>query len=154
MKIGTGKKGAIAEIRAAIWLVEQGFDVYRNVMPNGVFDLIAIRGDEILKVDVTTILCNNAVHRKKQAKVRPHGGNVLYAKDDGFVWDYELSSYELYKKNCVECGCSFETTKSTHTVCGYKCRVERGGRLARERALANYHKNKNGGIKPPPSSVS
>ncbi len=40
-------KGAIGELIATIWLLKQGYEVYRNVSASGKFDLIAIKGDKI-----------------------------------------------------------------------------------------------------------
>lgn len=45
-------RGAHAEIMAVAWLLEQGYDVFRNVSQHGEVDLIATRGDEIRLFDV------------------------------------------------------------------------------------------------------
>lgn len=48
--------GAINEMRAAIWLMEQGYHVFSNVMGSGPADLIAWcpKTDKTLKIDVKT----------------------------------------------------------------------------------------------------
>jgi hypothetical protein len=59
-----GRKGAHSELIACAWLLDQGYDVYRNVSPVGMVDIIAIKGDEHLKIDVkTAVLRAPAVHR-------------------------------------------------------------------------------------------
>ena len=45
-------KGSHAELKAAAWLLEQGYEVFKNVSPHGEIDLIAIKGNEIRKIDV------------------------------------------------------------------------------------------------------
>lgn len=48
-------KGALNELKAHAWLLEQGFEVFANVSPHGDTDLIARTPDgELIEVDVTT----------------------------------------------------------------------------------------------------
>jgi len=48
----------MSELKAVIWLLEQGYDVFRNVSPCGHADLIAVNHEtkEIIMVDVKTIM--------------------------------------------------------------------------------------------------
>lgn len=52
--IGPGAKGAISEHIATAWLLQQGFDVFRNVSPNGRADLLAVDWvkNETIRIDV------------------------------------------------------------------------------------------------------
>jgi hypothetical protein len=52
MKISCGTKGARHELLVSADLMRQGFDVYRNLSPNGKTDLIAIKRSTILRVQV------------------------------------------------------------------------------------------------------
>ena len=46
-------KGAYCELLASAWLLNQGYEVYRNVSQHGAADLVAIAPDEVvLKIDV------------------------------------------------------------------------------------------------------
>ena len=45
-------KGAVNELRATAWLIGLGYEVCRNVSQHGPVDLVAIRGDEVVLVDV------------------------------------------------------------------------------------------------------
>lgn len=45
-------RGAHAELKAAAWLLEQGFDVFRNVSPHGDTDLVAIKDGVVRRFDV------------------------------------------------------------------------------------------------------
>ena len=47
-------RGAMSELVAAADLLEQGFEVYRNVSPQGSADLIIRRKDVLLSVEVRT----------------------------------------------------------------------------------------------------
>ncbi len=47
-------KGAVAELKVAAWLYEQGYEVFRNLSIYGHIDLVAVRGEEIRLIDVKT----------------------------------------------------------------------------------------------------
>ena len=49
------KQGLINEHRATVWLLEQGYEVYKNVLPIGTVDLIAIKDSKVIKLDVKTL---------------------------------------------------------------------------------------------------
>lgn len=53
-ELSTGTVGAISELRAAIHLMEQGYNVFRALSPSCPFDLYAFRDDESLRIEVTT----------------------------------------------------------------------------------------------------
>lgn len=52
--VSSGTKGAVGEYVASIWLMRQGYDVFRNMSPNGIADIIARKWstDETLFIDV------------------------------------------------------------------------------------------------------
>jgi Holliday junction resolvase-like predicted endonuclease len=50
----TNKKGDHAELLASAWLLEQGYEVFRNVSSTGPIDIVAIKPGEILQIDVKT----------------------------------------------------------------------------------------------------
>lgn len=52
--LSTSAKGAKSELLAAAYLIGQGWEVFRALSPASALDLIAIRGDEIRKIDVKT----------------------------------------------------------------------------------------------------
>lgn len=47
-------KGAYAEQRAIVWLMERGYEVFTNVSQHGSVDLIARSAGTIILIDVTT----------------------------------------------------------------------------------------------------
>jgi Holliday junction resolvase-like predicted endonuclease len=48
-------RGAHSELTACLWLLEQGYEVFRNISQHGIADVVAFRGNEILKIDVKTL---------------------------------------------------------------------------------------------------
>lgn len=52
MPLPTKHKGAHSELIACAWLLSQGYEVFRNVSPFGITDIIAQKGARILLLDV------------------------------------------------------------------------------------------------------
>lgn len=54
VKVSPSTKGAISEHIATAWLLQSGYDVFRNVSPNGRADILAVnwKTDETIRVDV------------------------------------------------------------------------------------------------------
>ena len=52
----TSRKGDIAELIAVTWLLEQGYEVFRNVGCTGKIDLVAVKDGEIRLIDVKTVI--------------------------------------------------------------------------------------------------
>ena len=114
-------EGARSELIAIAWLLSQGYEVFRNVSPFGIVDIIAIRNTEWLKFDVKTT--------KPQKKIRlsmsqiENGILPLYVYPDGTcAIDYEpASKLPTEVKQCICCGKSFETNRKTKKYCSKKC---------------------------------
>lgn len=62
-------QGALAEIIAAAWLLKEGYEVFRNVSSHGLIDIVAIRADEILRLDVKTIKVGETRPRLSQDQI-------------------------------------------------------------------------------------
>jgi len=73
IELSSGTKGAIAELRVAIYLMGLGFHVARMLSPNSPTDLYAAKGRRILRVQVKSTLSLN------QLKNLRNGGNDLLA---------------------------------------------------------------------------
>lgn len=56
MNVPRKHKGALSELRASAWLLEQGYEVFRNVSAHGPIDIIARHPEtgELLLLDVKT----------------------------------------------------------------------------------------------------
>ena len=62
------KHGDIAEARARAYLLEEGYEVFHNVSWNGDIDFVAIKGDEIKKIDVK-IRSTSSGRSRSQAQI-------------------------------------------------------------------------------------
>ena len=93
-------KGAHSELAACVWLLEQGFEVFRNVSQHGTTDIVAIKYDCIWRIDVKTA----QAHTRQNGEVvhycayKPAKGvRILAALTNGeFVWADHLPT-ELAK---------------------------------------------------------
>ena len=72
-------KGDVAELKAAAWLMEQGFFVFTNVSKSGAIDLIAVREKlgncVIYPIDVKTMVYN--IKKKSSGKINVYNTHVL-----------------------------------------------------------------------------
>ena len=72
-------KGDVAELKAAAWLMEQGFFVFTNVSKSGAIDLIAVREKlgncVIYPIDVKTMVYN--IKKKSSRKINGYNTHVL-----------------------------------------------------------------------------
>lgn len=133
--LSAGEKGAISELKACIWLLALGYEVYRNVTPNGEFDIIAIKDNEIKKIDVTTATYECTINRQKQEKAKKRGGCVVYIlPDDTCKWDMEHDKvYEKIKHLCIICENEFLSYEQKRVTCGsIECK--------KKNAVRNSHK--------------
>jgi len=60
IELPTSKVGDLLELKAVCWLLEQGYEVFRNDCCTGPIDIIALNKEtnEILKIDVKTTFLN------------------------------------------------------------------------------------------------
>ena len=90
-------KGAVAELKATAWLLQQGYEVFRNVSPYGPYDIIAIKDDIIEKIDVKTASCYTTINGKlrfyKGAKSQQGAKMLIYCYEMDKLWwkeDYNV----------------------------------------------------------------
>jgi hypothetical protein len=110
-------RGAYNELAACQWLLAQGYEVFRNVSPYGMVDIVAVRGDEILKIDVKSD--GGCLGRGQVGK----GIAVLHVSDDG---TFELDRSPIVLRNsfatCVGCGQTFRKRAGTQKWCSRRCK--------------------------------
>jgi Holliday junction resolvase-like predicted endonuclease len=60
MKRSTTHLGATTELKACAWLLEQGFEVFRNVSYTGPVDIVVLdkQDGKLFKIDVKTVALN------------------------------------------------------------------------------------------------
>ena len=63
IEFSANRSGDISEHKAVVWLLEQGYEVFRNECCSGPIDIIAynMETQEILKIDVKT--CSSRIRR-------------------------------------------------------------------------------------------
>jgi Holliday junction resolvase-like predicted endonuclease len=91
--------GAMSELKATIWLMEQGYEVFRNVSPHGGVDIIARHptSGEMLLIDVKTASygertrSDGSIVRHWYCRAQPQdncGIKFLHVYEDGLVsWE-------------------------------------------------------------------
>lgn len=75
-------KGAHSELIASAWLIEQGYEVFRNVSQHGYIDIIAIKDGIVYKFDVKTAFKKDLNLSLKSYHIE-NGINFLFVYRDG-----------------------------------------------------------------------
>lgn len=121
-KLTSADKGAIGELKACVWLLSQGYEVYRNISAVGIFDIVAIKDGLVKKIDVKLY---GGCNRRKQEECKTFGGNVLYLMPDGaFKWDYEQdSAYNKLSHICLVCAKAFKAYEKKRKFCSSNCKM-------------------------------
>jgi hypothetical protein len=120
--------GARSEMIACIWLLNQGFEVFRNVSQHGLVDVIAVKGPTILKLDVKTA-ANGPIERLSNEAIDA-GVMTLSVYADGRC---EITKSERRTNQpCASCANPFTPRKNLQIYCSPDCRIETTSRLKRE----------------------
>lgn len=66
LKIPIKHRGAYAEHLAIIWLIKEGYEVFKNISPHGACDIVAFRNDfsEKILIDVKTTSVYRTTNKK------------------------------------------------------------------------------------------
>lgn len=109
--LNTTKKGAIAELTACNWLLNQGYEVFRNLTPTGWIDIIAWKANED-PIFIDVAMCSNkdgrildpkAWHAKRGVH---YNINFIYVFADGTCrWRHDVvkTIENPVKKHCEAC---------------------------------------------------
>jgi hypothetical protein len=136
-------RGAWAEMVACCWLLQQGYEVFRNVSAFGGVDLVAIKAGDVSMFDVkgvsSTFVGVPALTEHQLAL----GVTVLAVYDDGRVvlCDRQASVRMVKKKLpircCALCQREFFPWRETNIYCTPSCSdtVKRRRRKARQKAV-------------------
>jgi hypothetical protein len=115
-------KGACSELVACAWLLEQGYEVFRNVSSHGLVDLIALKENIVTFFDVKTWDSLKTRHPPRLSVAQKQlGVKLLAVKASG---DCEIDpELHMIQKNCAYCGALFETGYPTKIHCSSSCRA-------------------------------
>lgn len=100
-------RGAWAELVAVAWLLERGYEVFRNVSSCGPVDIVALKGGETVLIDVKFLSVEMLTSKAKAGQARsipkllkPEqakiGVELLYVGPDGFASFSRENVEEIY----------------------------------------------------------
>ncbi len=124
-KTSPGDVGAKNEMIATVWLLEQGYDVFRNVSPNGPVDIIAMKDGKTLLFDVKGV--SEYKGKASSPRISQHqkdlGVAVLKVSSVGCEVDWNprhLGATDY--RNCSHCSAVFVSHTESHKVfCSKRC---------------------------------
>jgi hypothetical protein len=82
-ELGRKHQGDRTELLALGWLMDRGFEVFRNISSRGPIDLVAMKGAEIYKFDVKKCYRYPKTFPPLTAEQRARGVQILAVYDDG-----------------------------------------------------------------------
>ena len=86
----TNRTGDISELKAVVWLLEQGYEVFRNVGCTGPIDIVAIKDGITTLIDVKTLKFGRSgfcFRHKKMDKQIAQGIKTLWVYKDTVGWN-------------------------------------------------------------------
>lgn len=113
-------RGAWAEMVACVWLLQQGYEVFRNVSPHGGTDIVAIRGAEVLRFDVKSYTDGKALASRTAEQIAL-GVRFLVIRDDGTVSVSDGAPPVPATIECRHCGVSFAPRHKSQKLCRRDC---------------------------------
>jgi hypothetical protein len=134
MNMDKKHKGVYSEFRAALWFLEKGYEVYRNISQHGFCDMIVCKDKELIKVDVKTAViskktgfmhCSGLSENQKNEGIKIlmvdiDGDRVLWAEDS------EAHQFERCVRSCLMCGVEMkidQKRRSKKLFCSPLCRM-------------------------------
>jgi hypothetical protein len=110
--------GAHSELAACAWLLRNGYEVYRNVSPHGLVDVIATKDGKIYKFDVTT-----GITKKVSKGQAAEGVLVLVVLNSGdcFIDFNPLVVGKIVQIACKHCSTIFMPRKRRQVFCTDTC---------------------------------
>lgn len=118
-------RGAQNELLATVWLLREGFDVFRNVSQHGPVDIVAMKDGELLKFDVKASGRTDRVARLSEEQIEL-GVKLLRVFPDG---ECDIVSNPLppfaggFPGTCRRCGNSMTARTSRQVFCSDGCRT-------------------------------
>jgi Holliday junction resolvase-like predicted endonuclease len=93
------RAGDLSELKACVWLLEQGYEVFRNVSCVGPADLTVFKDGELIMIDVKSSNYNPKSGKYSFQKPKVEGVMLLHClREHGeFMWDHEVPADGLYR---------------------------------------------------------
>ncbi len=114
--------GGRNELMACVWLLQHGYEVFRNVSDHGYVDLVAMKGKEVLFLDVKGSNSENHRPRLHRRQI-DRGISAIYVLANGNCIintnpDVKPTTVEF---NCANCGKLCVTNRSRQKYCSHTC---------------------------------
>jgi hypothetical protein len=120
--------GAVSELLASAFLLKQGYEVFRNVAPDGCADIVAFNKERLRKIDVKTTRLNNEgkiqLIPKAQDVGKQNGVEILYVlseKEIYFAEDIDDNYNNTNQKKCPNCLNDFIAKSRKNRFCKKIC---------------------------------
>ena len=114
--------GARSEMIACVWLLDQGYEVFRNVSQCGLIDVVAVKGNEVLRLDIKGRKVSNAPVRLKKAQIA--AGVRCLSVVDGVCTIHDLDVPISNQRTCARCKKVFNPApKKPHQQLCVICRI-------------------------------
>ena len=115
--------GARNELIACTWLLEQGYEVFRNISQHGDIDIIAMKDGETLYLDAK-FSRTGAENRLRTSQIAAGVKRLNVSRDGQCSIVAEAVSIEqaLAPKHCLHCGELFKPSKERNVYCNKRCR--------------------------------
>jgi hypothetical protein len=114
--------GARNELAASVWLLEHGYEVYRNVSAHGLIDILAIKNGVVFKFDVKMCVGIRLLPAISEAQ-RELGVAVLAVFPDGSceIVSNPRTLGDYGTVDCRHCGINFVRKKDRQVFCRLDC---------------------------------
>lgn len=123
-------KGAHNELIACAWLLKNGYEVFRNVSPHGLIDILAIKEGSLTKIDVKSsyveentgkIRMQYASNEQAEIGVRVLG---VIAGTDEVMWADEVinnNEKKIERRLCMVCSSEYAAKSANQKFCSKAC---------------------------------
>lgn len=136
--ISFGQRGTHNELVAMVWLMQQGYEVFRNSSPHGSVDVIGLKNGQVELFDI-----KKASYRHDGAIARPKftqsqkslGVKCICVFEDGTCTFDERERFEgdIVERECMGCGGKFILARGQkRTFCSPRCSL--AARKAKKRS--------------------
>lgn len=133
-------KGARNELFAATWLFDNGYEVFRNLSPYGIIDIVAIKDGKIYLFDVKSTNAKGKAATPKDRNLKENGVLLLGVLEDKcviqepeesnskseYISPIKKEAYAIVsikdRIKCKMCDSEFFTKKSDRIFCSHSCR--------------------------------
>lgn len=124
-------RGSWAEMIACAWLLQQGYEVFRNVSQHGACDMIALKDGAFTKFDVKC-KAGLTIQRLKQCQV--DDGVILLAVGTSGEVSIEVDGgiREYVSRQCDSCGTEFLPHRPHNRFCSKPCNLREKRRRYRD----------------------